>query len=108
MQSNVYLKFYLTEKQLHQSKSMSGWLLETALALGVPGGSVFRAVAGFGKHGRLHEETFFELGADLPVQVEFVLEPMRANQLLGIIAAENISLPYVRYVVECGNTLPQD
>jgi PII-like signaling protein len=108
MQSNVYLKFYLTEKQLHQSKSMSEWLLETARALGVPGGSVFRAVAGFGRHGRLHEETFFELGADLPIQVEFVLEPTRANQLLGVIAAENISLPYVRYVVECGNTLPQD
>jgi len=48
------------------------------------------------------------LGADLPVQVEFVLEPTRANQLLGVIAAENISLPFVRYVVECGNTLPQD
>jgi hypothetical protein len=40
--------------------------------------------------------------------VEFVLESTRANQLLGVITAENISLPYVRYVVECGNTMPQD
>ncbi|MEW5905044.1 MAG: DUF190 domain-containing protein [Pseudomonadota bacterium] len=107
MQQNVYLKFYLTEKQMHQGKQLTEWLLETARALGVPGGSAFRAVAGFGRHGRLHEETFFELGGELPMQVEFVLEPTRANQLLGVLAAEGIGLPYVRYVVESGNTLPQ-
>ena len=107
MQQNVYLKFYLTEKQLHQGRLLSEWLLETARSLGAPGGSVFRAVAGFGRHGRLHEETFFELGGELPVQVEFVLEPTRANQLLGVITAEGIALPYVRYEVECGNTLPR-
>jgi len=28
---------------------------------GISGGSAFRAVAGFGRHGKLHEETFFEL-----------------------------------------------
>jgi len=104
---NVYLKFYLTEKQLHQGRLLSEWLLETARALGAPGGSVFRAVAGFGRHGRLHEETFFELGGDLPVQVEFVLESARANRLLGVITAEGIALPYVRYAVESGNTLPR-
>src|SRR5512143_1800848 len=103
MQS-VYLKFYLTEKQHHQGKQLQEWLLEEARALGVRGGSVFRAVAGFGRHGHLREETFFELAGELPVQVEFVLDDTHANQLLGVVTAEGLNLPYVRYAVETGVT----
>jgi PII-like signaling protein len=103
---SVYLKFYLTEKQRHQGKLLQEWLLERAKSLGVPGGSVFRAVAGYGRHGQLHEETFFELAGELPVQVEFVLDDVHANQLLGVVAAEGLDLPYVRYAVESGTTCP--
>ena len=70
---NVYLKFYVTEKQRHNGKLLYEWLLEEAQKLGVPGASAFRAIAGFGRHGRLHEESFFELAGELPVQVEFIL-----------------------------------
>lgn len=100
----VYLKFYLTEKQHHQGKLLQEWLLEKARSLGVPGGSVFRAVSGYGRHGHLREETFFELGGELPVQVEFVLDDKRADQLLGAVTAEGLDLPYVRYAVEAGTT----
>ncbi|GAB4114963.1 MAG: DUF190 domain-containing protein [Sideroxydans sp.] len=103
MQS-VYLKFYLTEKQHHQGKQLYEWVLEYARAQGVPGGSVFRAVAGFGRHGQLHEETFFELGGELPLQVEFVLDSAQADSLLATLRAEKIKLPYVRYAVEAGLT----
>src|SRR5512133_2443853 len=102
--NSVYLKFYLTEKQHHHGKQLQEWLLEKAKSLGVPGGSVFRAVAGYERHGHLREETFFELAGELPVQVEFVLDETRANQLLGVVAAEGLNLPYVRYAVEMGTT----
>ena len=102
--SSVYLKFYLTEKQHHQGKMLQEWLLEKAKSLGVPGGSVFRAVAGYGRHGHIHDESFFELAGELPVQVEFVLDDKHANQLLGVITAEGLNLPYVRYAVEAGTT----
>lgn len=107
MQS-VYLKFYLTEKHHHHGKLLQEWLLEKARTLGVPGGSVFRAVAGYGRHKHLHEDSFFELAGDLPVQVEFVLDDKYANQLLGIVAAEGLDLPYVRYAVETGTTKPKE
>ena len=42
-------------------------------AQGIHGGSAFRASAGFGRHGVLHEEHFFELSADLNVVVGFVV-----------------------------------
>ena len=100
----VYLKFYLTEKHHHHGKLLQEWLLEKAKSLGVPGGSVFRAVAGFGRHGHMHEGSFFELAGDLPVQVEFVLDSQQAEQLLAAINAEQLNLPYVRYAVEAGTT----
>lgn len=101
---NVYLKFYLTEKQHHHGKLLYEWILEQARAQGVPGGSVFRAVAGFGRHGHLHEETFFELGGELPVQVEFVLGAPQADDLVALLRGERIRLPFVRYAVESGLT----
>lgn len=101
MQS-VYLKFYLTEKQRHDGRLLYEWLLEEAKKLGVPGGSVFRAIAGFGRHGRMHEESFFELAGELPVQVEFVLDALLADRLLEMLRANGLKLFYVRYAVEAG------
>ena len=99
---NVYLKFYATEKQRHNGTLLHEWLLEEARKLGVPGGSVFRAIAGFGRHGRLHDESFFELAGELPVQVEFVLDGVLAGKLLEALRMQKVNLFYVRYVVESG------
>ena len=101
MQS-VYLKFYVTEKQRHEGSLLYEWLLEEGKKLGLPGGSAFRAIAGFGRHGRLHEESFFELAGELPVQVEFVLDTELADKLLGTLRVHKLNLFYVRYAVESG------
>ncbi len=101
MQS-VYLKFFVTEKQRHNGAVLHEWLLEEAKRLGVPGGSAFRAIAGYGRHGRLHEQTFFELAGELPVQVEFVLDAQLAEKLLETLRAHKLDLFYVRYPVESG------
>lgn len=103
MQS-VYLKFYVTEKQRHHSQLLSEWLLEKAKQQGLPGGSVFRATAGFGKHGNLHSDLFFELGGELPAQVEFVVSSVQAQALLDIINEEQLKITYVSYAVEYGVT----
>lgn len=101
MQS-VYLKFYVTEKQRHNGSLLYEWLLEEAQKLGLPGGSAFRAIAGFGRHKQLHDEKFFELGGELPVQVEFVLSHEMANRLLESLRSSKPNLLYVRYEVETG------
>ena len=101
MQS-VYLKFYLTEKQRHNGALLYEWLLEEAKKLGVPGGSAFRAIAGFGRHGRLHDESFFELAGELPVQLEFLLDAVLADKLLEALRTHKLNLFYVRYAVESG------
>lgn len=102
--ASVYLKFYVAEKQRHNGKLLYEWLLEEAKKLGVPGGFSFRAIAGFGRHGRMHEETFFELAGELPVQVEFVLDAALADKFLEILRPNNLNLFFVRYAVEAGVT----
>ena len=103
MQS-VLIRFYVSEKQHHHGDLLYEWLLRLGQQLELPGGSAFRAIAGFGKHGRMHEETFFELAGELSVAVEFVLSPADADKLIAAIADEKLNLSYVRSLVESGTT----
>ena len=96
------LRFYVTERQKHGGKLVYEWLLERAKALGVPGGTALRAIAGYGRHGVLHEETFYELAGDLPVEIEFVVSDQQADALLALLENERLSLYYVRMAVEAG------
>ncbi len=101
---NVVLRFYVSEKQHHQGELLYEWLLRLAQQMELPGGSAFRAIAGFGRHGRLHEETFFELAGELVVAVEFVLGAEQADALTAAIGSEKLSLYYTRHPVESGTT----
>lgn len=96
------LAFYVSEKQHHAGMPLYEWLLEEAKALGIHGGSAFRAIAGFGRHGRLHEETFFELAGELAVKVEFILDDALAGQMLERVRAQSMNVFYVRHEVQSG------
>ena len=101
---NVVLRFYVSEKQHHNNELLHEWLLRLAQRLEISGGSAFRSIAGFGKHGRMHEETFFELAGELAVAVEFILDTQQADKILAAVAQEKLKLRYVRYDVESGTT----
>jgi PII-like signaling protein len=101
MQS-IYLKFYLTEKQKFGRHLLYEWMLEQAKHIGISGGSVFRSIAGYGRHGNMHSETFIELGGELPVQVEFVLDQKQANELIAKLSECKLNIRYVIYPVTDG------
>ena len=96
------LRFYVSEKQRHDGELLYEWLLEEARRMGIPGGSVFRAIAGYGRHGKLHEETFFELAGELAVKVEFVLDDETADRLLQHVAGQRLGIFYKRCAVQAG------
>ena len=96
------LIFYVSEKQRHAGKPMYEWLLEEARGLGVHGGSAFRAIAGFGRHGRLHEDSFFELAGELAIKVEFILDDAITEQFLQRVRAQSMEVFYVRSIVQSG------
>ena len=96
------LRFYVHENRTHHHIALFEWLLEQAKKMGIHGGSAFRAMAGFGRHGILHEEHFFELAADMTVTVEFVVSDEEAEKMLALLRAERVSIFYARAVAEFG------
>jgi PII-like signaling protein len=98
----TYLRFYVHENRKHHGLLLYEWLLETAKKAGIHGGSAFRAIAGYGRHGVLHEQHFFELAGDLTVEIEFLLNEEQAQMLLGVLRKENVQVFYAKAAAEFG------
>ena len=98
------LRVFVTEAQRHHGELLYEWILERARALAIPGGSAFRAIAGYGRHGILHEQGFFELAGSLPVQLEFLVTDEQARALLDVLREERLDLVYALQDVELGPT----
>jgi len=101
--NTVCLQVFVSEASHHHSKLTYEWLLDTAQAMGVSGGSAFRALAGFGRHGR-HDIGFFELAGELPVVVEFFVDASVADQLLKAVSDAGLKLVYAKLPAEIGIT----
>ncbi|MCL5059366.1 MAG: DUF190 domain-containing protein [Candidatus Thermoplasmatota archaeon] len=99
----VCLQVFVSEASRHHGKLTYEWLLDAAQGMGVAGGSAFRALAGFGRHGR-HDAGFFELAGELPVVVEFFVEAAMADRLLQAIAEAGLKLVYAKFPAEIGIT----
>jgi PII-like signaling protein len=97
VQQGVHLTFYCHSRTRHDGLLLSEWLLEQAKKHHLGGGSVFRAIAGFGRHGVLHEEQFFELADDLPIKIEFLLLEDEAETLLQLVRDANVDATYAHY-----------
>jgi len=104
METAVYLRFYMHEGQHLHHKPLYEWLLELAKSMGISGGSAFRAIAGYGRHRRLHEEHFFELAGDLPVEVVFTVRGDQERELLDRLRQEGVSIPVLRSEVSIGRS----
>jgi PII-like signaling protein len=92
MDACVYLKFFVIESQRHDGQLLYQWLLREASTLGLPGGSAFRAIAGFGRHHVLHEAHFYELAGNLPMEVVFVASREDATRLVSAVSQAGLSL----------------
>lgn len=98
----TYLRFYVHENRRHKGVLLYEWLLGEAKRLGLRGGSAFRAIAGFGRHGVIHEQHFFELAGDLTVKVEFVVTREEADRMLEDLRQAGIRLVYAVLPAEFG------
>jgi PII-like signaling protein len=98
----TFLRFYAHENQRHHHVLLWEWLLRQANKLGVRGGSAFRAMAGFGRHHRLHEDHFFELAGSLTVEVEFIVNDAERQALLDLVRREKIRVFYAEIPARFG------
>lgn len=98
------LQFFVPESRRIHGRAAHDWLLETARGMGIAGGTAFRGIAGYGRHGVFHEEHFFELAGDLPVQVLFALTEAEADRLLERLDQEGVAVVYTRQSAHFGVT----
>jgi PII-like signaling protein len=96
LQQGAHLNFYCHALTRHRGMLLTEWLLEQARKNGLGGGSVFRATAGFGRHGVLHEDQFFELADNLPVKVEFLLGEAQADAMVKLVTDAGVDAVYAR------------
>ena len=99
----VCLTVFTSEMQKHRGQRVYEWLLEFAKGHSIHGGSAFRALAGYGRHGRMYGEHFFELASDVPIEVVFVMSSTEAEAFLLALKKEEIPLMYVLSDVEYGS-----
>jgi PII-like signaling protein len=98
----IYLTFFVQEDRTHHGILVYEWLLKEARRLGLKGGTAFKAIAGFGRHGLIHADHFIELAGDLPVEVTFMATEEEAERLIAFIEQEGQSMFYIRVPAECG------
>lgn len=97
-----YLKFIVQEKERHHGMPLYDWLLTEANQLGLPGGSAFRAIAGFGHSSVLHDAAFIELAGEEPIEVVFALTDADKARLLEHLNQQHLKLFYVSIPAEFG------
>jgi len=98
--NGVYLRFYTHENRKVHGMLFYEWLLHEAKKLGIHGGTAFKAMAGFGRHGVLHEAKFFELAGDLTVEVEFMVDNSDAERILDVIRSCGLRVFYGKVAAE--------
>lgn len=101
-----FFRFYVHEDHRHHGQLVWEWLLMEANKLGIRGGSAFRAMAGFGRHHRLHEAKFFELAGSLAVEVEFIVSVEEADKLLELVHRNKVRLFYAQIPAQFGVVNP--
>lgn len=96
------LRFYMHENQKHHGMLLYEWLLEQAKKQNIHGGSVFKAIAGYGHHGVVHEQAFFELAGENTVLAEFIVDEAEAATLVNIARDDGAPLFWAKFPVEFG------
>lgn len=102
----MHLRLYTYENRKIHGRLVHEWLLEQARSLGIAGGSAYRAIAGYGRTGELHEMHFYELAGEQPVLVEFFAEAPAIDRLLAVAGEAGLGLFWVRNRADYGQ-LPQ-
>lgn len=100
--TGVYLRFFVHENRRHHGVLLYDWLLAEARQLGLGGGTAFRSVAGFGRHGVTHEARFLELAGQEAVRVDFVVPREAAEKMLARVRDEHLEMFYAIFPVEFG------
>ena len=84
-QEGYLLRIFISESDRHEGKLLYEWLVLKAREMGLAGATVFRGIAGFGAHSRMHTFKIERLSEDLPIIVEIVDTMERLEGFLSLV-----------------------
>lgn len=79
------LRIFIGERDKHDGKPLYEWILRTAKERGLAGGTVIRAMEGFGAHSSIHTAKILDLSTDLPIIIEIVDDPEKIEDFLSVV-----------------------
>jgi uncharacterized protein len=99
----VKVTIYLSDTAKHHGVPIYTSILDYLFKHGVAGASVFKGVAGFGTHHRMHSANILEISDRLPVKIEFIetrekiesiLEELKKRTTSGLIEMSETTVVY--------------
>jgi PII-like signaling protein len=79
------LRIFIGERDKHEGKPLYEWILEAAKKQGLTGGTVSRAMEGFGTHKNIHSAKILDISTDLPIIIELIDEPEKIEAFLPVV-----------------------
>lgn len=104
MKNASCLRLVMLESRKHAGVPLYEWILRQAQQQGLAGATVYRAMAGFGRHGQMHEDRFFELAGELPLQVEIWADESSVLTLLNSLRQQGVDVPFFLQTGSYGST----
>ena len=86
------VRVFIAEEDTYKGEPLYKYILRWCLDNGIAGATVFRGIAGFGRHRKLRKHSLLPK-KDLPVVIEIIDEPEKVEQKL---------LPFLKEVVKEG------
>jgi hypothetical protein len=100
------LRIFIGESDRYQGKSLYMYILEMLKNEGIAGATIFKGIAGFGKHSHFHTTTILQLSTDLPILIEIAdleekidkIKP-KLDEIIsqGLITEEKIKIVFYDY-----------
>lgn len=97
------LTFFTQQNHTHNQKTLSAWLFEEALSMGIRGATLLPAAEGFGRHHHIHTSKYVEL-QEQPIEVTMAVSKEEAESFLNLISKNKIKVFYIKTPIEFGIT----
>ena len=108
----VLMRVHIGEDDRWHGKSLYVAIVELLRKEHYAGATVFRGVAGFGAHARLHEPKLFRLSHDLPIVIECIETQEKIDRMLpildGMLGGGLITLEKVQVIMYRPDLRPEE
>lgn len=102
MSKGIRVELFFPENEMHKHVLIEKWVFDAARWAGISGGAIYKAYAGYGKHGELRDEGIFDDDRTQPMMASFISSAAIAQKFLDYLAKEGLDLFYTRTEVEYG------